>query len=61
MQAFFVAAKGKSKALAQEFVTNYVTNKDVAMALYEADPRPPALTAALDAGQGHRPGHARSG
>jgi arabinogalactan oligomer/maltooligosaccharide transport system substrate-binding protein len=48
VQAFFVAAKGKSKALAQEFVANYVTNKDVAMALYEADPRPPALLSAID-------------
>ncbi len=48
VQTFFVAAKGKSKALAQEFVTNYVTNKDVAKALYDADPRPPALTEALE-------------
>ena len=48
VQAFFVAAKGKSKALAQEFVANYVTNKEVAMALYDADPRPPALLAAID-------------
>ncbi|MGP3910708.1 sugar ABC transporter substrate-binding protein [Nonomuraea sp. 10N515B] len=47
VQSFFVASKGKNKALAQEFVANYVTNKDVAKALYEADPRPPALTAAL--------------
>ncbi|NUW39179.1 sugar ABC transporter substrate-binding protein [Nonomuraea rhodomycinica] len=47
VQSFFVAAKGKNKALAQEFVANYVTNKDVAKALYAADPRPPALTAAL--------------
>ncbi|NUT36165.1 MAG: maltose ABC transporter substrate-binding protein [Hamadaea sp.] len=48
VQAFFVASKGKSKALAQEFVANYVTNKEVALALYEADPRPPALLAAID-------------
>ncbi|WP_336205151.1 sugar ABC transporter substrate-binding protein [Nonomuraea sp. LPB2021202275-12-8] len=48
VQSFFVASKGKSKALAQEFVTNYVTNKDVAKALYDADPRPPALTEALE-------------
>jgi arabinogalactan oligomer/maltooligosaccharide transport system substrate-binding protein len=48
VQTFFVAAKGKSKALAQEFVTNYVTDKDVAKALYDADPRPPALTEALE-------------
>lgn len=48
VQSFFVASKGKNKTLAQEFVANYVTNKDVAKALYAADPRPPALTAALD-------------
>ncbi|WP_326822235.1 sugar ABC transporter substrate-binding protein [Streptosporangium sp. NBC_01756] len=48
VQSFFVASKGKSKALAQEFVTDYVTDPKVAKALYEADPRPPALTAALD-------------
>ncbi|UBU17298.1 sugar ABC transporter substrate-binding protein [Nonomuraea gerenzanensis] len=48
VQSFFVASKGKNKALAQEFVANYVTNKDVAKALYDADPRPPALTAALE-------------
>ncbi|WP_117212112.1 sugar ABC transporter substrate-binding protein [Allorhizocola rhizosphaerae] len=47
VQAFFVASKAKSKALAQEFVANYVTNKDVAKALYDAEPRPPALTAAI--------------
>ncbi|MEV0587575.1 maltose ABC transporter substrate-binding protein [Nonomuraea sp. NPDC050310] len=55
VQAFFVAAKGKNKTLAQEFVTNYVTNVDVAKALYEADPRPPALSAALEAVQGNDP------
>ena len=47
VQAFYVAAKGKNKALAQEFVTNYFIQPEVAMALYKADPRPPALTAAL--------------
>jgi arabinogalactan oligomer/maltooligosaccharide transport system substrate-binding protein len=48
VQAFYVAAKGKNKALAQEFVTNYLTQPDLAVALYNAEPRPPALTAALD-------------
>ena len=48
VQAFYVAAKGKNKALAQEFVANYVTQPDLAVALYQAEPRPPALTAALD-------------
>jgi arabinogalactan oligomer/maltooligosaccharide transport system substrate-binding protein len=48
VQAFYVAAKGKNKALAQEFVTTYLTQTDLAVALYNADPRPPALSAALD-------------
>jgi arabinogalactan oligomer/maltooligosaccharide transport system substrate-binding protein len=48
VQAFYVAAKGKNKALAQEFVTNYLTTPELAVALYKAEPRPPALTAALD-------------
>jgi arabinogalactan oligomer/maltooligosaccharide transport system substrate-binding protein len=49
VQAFYVASKGKNKAIAQEFVANYLTKTDLAKALYEAEPRPPALTAALDA------------
>lgn len=48
VQAFYVAAKGKNKALAQEFVANYLTTPDLAVALYNAEPRPPALTAALE-------------
>ncbi|MEV6344679.1 maltose ABC transporter substrate-binding protein [Actinoplanes sp. NPDC051851] len=48
VQTFYVAAKGKNKALAQEFVTNYVTTPDLAVALYDAEARPPALTAALE-------------
>jgi arabinogalactan oligomer / maltooligosaccharide transport system substrate-binding protein len=48
VQAFYVASKGKDKALANEFVTNYLTQVDLQVALYQANPRPPALTAALD-------------
>jgi arabinogalactan oligomer/maltooligosaccharide transport system substrate-binding protein len=48
VQTFYVASKGKNKVAAQEFVTNYVTRADLAKALYDAEPRPPALTAALD-------------
>jgi arabinogalactan oligomer/maltooligosaccharide transport system substrate-binding protein len=48
VQAFYVASKGKNKALAQEFVTNYLTKPDLQVALYQANPRPPALSAALD-------------
>ncbi|MGW0431560.1 sugar ABC transporter substrate-binding protein [Micromonospora sp. NPDC003197] len=55
VQAFYVAAKGKNKALAQEFVANYTTQPDLAVALYNAEPRPPALTAALDQVKGSDP------
>ncbi|MEN3310509.1 MAG: maltose/maltodextrin transport system substrate-binding protein [Micromonosporaceae bacterium] len=48
VQAFYVASRGKSKALANEFVTNYLTQPDLQVALYQANPRPPALTAAFD-------------
>lgn len=53
--AFFVAAKGKNAALAQEFVTNYIGAADAQVALYNAEPRPPALTAALDKVKGSDP------
>ncbi|GAA2657736.1 sugar ABC transporter substrate-binding protein [Paractinoplanes durhamensis] len=55
VQTFYVASKGKNKALAQEFVTNYVTTPDLAVALYNAEPRPPALTAAFDQVKGSDP------
>ncbi|WP_431885879.1 sugar ABC transporter substrate-binding protein [Micromonospora wenchangensis] len=55
VQAFYVAAKGKNKALAQEFVTSYVTTPELAVALYQAEPRPPALTAAFDQVKGTDP------
>jgi len=48
VQAFYVASKGKSKALAAEFVSNYLTKPELQVALYQANPRPPALSAALD-------------
>lgn len=47
-QVFYVAARGDNKAVAQEFVANYLTSPELAVALYEAEPRPPALTAALE-------------
>ena len=55
VQAFYLASKGKNKAIAQEFVTNYLTKPDLAVALYQAEPRPPALTAALDQVKGSDP------
>lgn len=48
VQMFYVSAKAKNAALAQEFVTNYVPRKDVQLALFEAGARPPALTEAYD-------------
>lgn len=55
VQAFYVAAKGQNKALAQEFVANHTTTTELAVALYQAEPRPPALTAALDQVKGSDP------
>jgi arabinogalactan oligomer/maltooligosaccharide transport system substrate-binding protein len=55
VQAFYVAAKGQNKAVAQEFAANYVSTPELAVALYQADPRPPALTAALDQLKGTDP------
>lgn len=49
VQMFYVSSKAKNAALAQEFVTNYVTRDDVQTALYEATGRPPALTSAYAA------------
>jgi arabinogalactan oligomer/maltooligosaccharide transport system substrate-binding protein len=49
VQSMYVASKGKNKAVAQEFATNFFATEEVAVALYKADPRPPALTAALEA------------
>lgn len=44
VQAFYVASKGDNKTHAQEFVTNYAATEELNKALFEADPRPPALT-----------------
>jgi arabinogalactan oligomer / maltooligosaccharide transport system substrate-binding protein len=55
IQTMYVASKGPNKALAQEFATNFFTGKDVQVALYKADPRPPALTAALEEVKGSSP------
>ncbi|OFE15852.1 ABC transporter substrate-binding protein [Humibacillus sp. DSM 29435] len=48
VQLFYVSAKAKNAAIAQEFVTNYLTKKDVQLELFKALGRPPALTAAYD-------------
>jgi arabinogalactan oligomer/maltooligosaccharide transport system substrate-binding protein len=48
VNGFYLASKGKNKTLAQEFATNFLTTLDVQVALYQAEPRRPALTAAVD-------------
>ncbi len=48
VQLFYVSAKAKNAPIAQEFVTNYITKKDVQLELFKALGRPPALTAAYD-------------
>jgi len=46
VQMFYVSAKAKNAAFAQEFVTKYVPREDVQMSLFAAGHRPPALTSA---------------
>lgn len=48
VQAFFVTEGSANSALAQEFVTNYVTDSEFVLDLYEADPRMPVQTEALE-------------
>ena len=48
VQMFYVSAKAKNAAFAQEFVTRYVPRQDVQEALFTAGNRPPALKAAYD-------------
>ncbi|MGN6634652.1 MAG: sugar ABC transporter substrate-binding protein [Oryzihumus sp.] len=48
VQMFYVSAKAKNAALAEEFVTNYVPRKDVQEALFAAGNRHPALTEAYN-------------
>jgi arabinogalactan oligomer/maltooligosaccharide transport system substrate-binding protein len=48
VQAMYIAAKGKNKAVAQEYATNYFATPEVAKALFEAQPRPPALKAVYE-------------
>lgn len=49
VQMFYVSAKAKNDAFAQEFVTNYVTKKELQVELFQAGRRPPALTEAYNA------------
>ncbi len=48
VQAFFVAAHGKNKTLAEEFVNNVVPKQSTQEKLYDAEARPPALKSLLE-------------
>ncbi|GAB3481247.1 sugar ABC transporter substrate-binding protein [Nocardiopsis coralliicola] len=47
-QSFFVTEGSANSALAEEFVVNYVTDSEFILALYEADPRTPVQSEALE-------------
>jgi arabinogalactan oligomer/maltooligosaccharide transport system substrate-binding protein len=47
-QAFMVAAHGKNKDIAQEFVNNGVNSEESMMTLFEGTQLPPAMTAVQD-------------
>ncbi|WP_017625231.1 sugar ABC transporter substrate-binding protein [Nocardiopsis chromatogenes] len=55
VQSFFVASGGENKVLAEEFIVNNVAQPELATALYEADPRPPALREVFEAAEADDP------
>ncbi|GMA33135.1 sugar ABC transporter substrate-binding protein [Litorihabitans aurantiacus] len=44
VQGFYLSAQSSNALLANEFLTNYMSTDEAQQALYEADPRIPALT-----------------
>jgi arabinogalactan oligomer/maltooligosaccharide transport system substrate-binding protein len=48
VNGFYLASKAKNAALAEEFLTTVVPSLDFQVGLYNAEPRRPALTAAVD-------------
>ncbi|TGO05079.1 sugar ABC transporter substrate-binding protein [Serinibacter arcticus] len=48
VQGFYLSAQSSNALLANEFLTNYMSTDEAQQALYEADPRIPALTAVAE-------------
>jgi len=48
VQGFYLSSQSKSKLIANDFLVNYVATPDVIRALYDADPRLPAMTEVAD-------------
>jgi len=61
VQAFYIAAKAKNAALAQEFVTGTVNTPEAMKALFDAEARTPAMTEVADAVVGTDPDIAKFG
>ncbi len=55
VQMFYVSAKAKNDAFAQEFVAKYVTKPELQVDMFNIGHRPPALTAAYQQVQGSDP------
>ncbi|BCB76969.1 hypothetical protein GCM10022251_44520 [Phytohabitans flavus] len=48
VHGFFLTRRGRNKTIAQDLAAHYLTRTDVALSLYDIQPRPPALRSALD-------------
>ena len=48
VQGFMLSAFAENELLAQTFLTDYMATEDAQLALYDADPRPPAMLSAFD-------------
>jgi arabinogalactan oligomer/maltooligosaccharide transport system substrate-binding protein len=55
VNGFYLASKGKNPTLAQEFLQDVVPTPEFQVGLYNADPRRPALSAAVDQVKGNDP------
>lgn len=48
VHGFFLTSRGRNKTIAQDLAAHYLTRTDVALSLYDIQPRPPALCSALE-------------
>lgn len=48
VHGFFLTRRGRNQTIARDLAVHYLTRTDVSLALYETQPRPPALRAALE-------------
>lgn len=48
VQGFFLCRRGTNKVVAEDLISDYMTKTEVALALHQIQPRPPALLSALN-------------